>query len=96
MNLMTVVKGAVRVILVSRPDNRSIARGLILTLSKPGSPHTGNGSGRFTANRRGDSANGICAPGRSGLCDVSQSTERLAPELGVFTSVAQVLRAIHP
>jgi hypothetical protein len=39
MSLVTVDKGAVRAIMVTRPDHVGFARGLILTLSNPGSTH---------------------------------------------------------
>jgi hypothetical protein len=35
MNLMTVERGAIRVIMVSRPEGDRSARGLIMTLSNP-------------------------------------------------------------
>jgi hypothetical protein len=36
MSLVTVERGAMRLIMVSRPDGKELARGLILTLSNPG------------------------------------------------------------
>lgn len=39
MNLVTVDKGAVRVIMVTRPDKAGVARGLMLTLSNPSGIH---------------------------------------------------------
>jgi hypothetical protein len=36
MNLVTVEKGAMRLIMVSRPDTKEPARGLVMTLSNPG------------------------------------------------------------
>ena len=39
MSFFTVAKGAIRVIMVSRPDGKEPARGLIMTLSNPGGAH---------------------------------------------------------
>lgn len=39
MSLVTVEKGAIRLIMVSRPEQQQPARGLILTLSNPGGMH---------------------------------------------------------
>jgi hypothetical protein len=39
MSLVTLDKGAVRVIMVTRPDHLGVARGLMLTLSNPGGTH---------------------------------------------------------
>jgi hypothetical protein len=36
MSLVTIDKGAIRVIMVSRPDETGLARGLVMTLSNPG------------------------------------------------------------
>ena len=39
MSFFTVAKGAIRVIMVSRPEGKEPARGLIMTLSNPGGAH---------------------------------------------------------
>ena len=39
MNLVTLEKGAIRLITVSRPEKQEPARGLIMTLSNPGGMH---------------------------------------------------------
>jgi hypothetical protein len=39
MSLVTIDKGAMRVIMVTRPDHLGVARGLMLTLSNPGGTH---------------------------------------------------------
>jgi hypothetical protein len=98
MNLVTVDKGAVRVIMVTRPDNGGMARGLILTLSNPGGTHFIPATAPVVLRRMSEAIPqmGFVHQDAPDYAMYLSQLSDVTPEFGTFTSVAQALRVIHP
>jgi hypothetical protein len=98
MNLVTVDKGTVRVIMVTRPDNGGIARGLILTLSNPGGTHFIPATAPVVLRRMSEAIPqmGFVHQDAPDYAMYLSQLSDVTPEFGTFTSVAQALRVIHP
>jgi len=87
MNLLTMEKGAVRVIMVSRPDDRGVARGLIMTLANPHGMYFTPASAPIVLQRLG---NGIApefrfvSPGDANYEAYQEQLSKVLPSYGLF------------
>jgi hypothetical protein len=98
INLVTVDKGAVRVIMVTRPDNVGIARGLILTLSNPGGTHFIPATAPVVLRRVGETIPqmGFVHQDAPDYAMYLSQLRDVMPEFATFASVAQILKVIQP
>ena len=98
MNLVTVDKGAVRVIMVTRPDHLGVARGLILTLSNPGGIHFIPATAPVVLRRLNETVPqmGFVHRDSSDYVIYLGQLNGVTPEFATFSSVAQALTVIKP
>ena len=91
MNLVTVDKGAVRLIMVTRPDHVGIARGLMLTLANPGGVHFIPATAPVVLRRLSDIVPqmGFVHPNSSDYATYIAQLSDVAPEFATFAEVAQ-------
>ncbi|MGE5158098.1 MAG: hypothetical protein ACM3OF_08100 [Gemmatimonas sp.] len=98
MSLVTIDRGAVRVMMVSRPDHIGAARGLVLTLSNPARIHFIPATAPVVLQRLGET------PARLGFVhqdspDYAGYLEQLAgvtPEFATFAPIAVPLKVVTP
>jgi hypothetical protein len=90
MSFMTVERGAIRLVTVSRPKQREAARGLIMTLSTPGGVHTPASAPIVL--RRADKISqlGFIRPDAPDYEDYRQELEAVAPTFAFFASAPQL------
>ena len=86
MNLVTVERGAVRVIMVSRPDGDASARGLIMTLSNPGGVQFTPVSAPIVLKRMADPAPqlGFIKPDSPVYATYLRELQEVTPDFGYF------------
>jgi hypothetical protein len=99
MSLVTVDKGAVRVIMVTRPDHIDVGRGLILTLSNPGGIHFIPATAPVVLQRLDDEASPrfgfVHADAPEYPIYLAQLTA-VAPDFATFASIGAPLRVVKP
>jgi hypothetical protein len=88
MNFVTVEKGAIRQIMVSRPESNEPARGLIITLSNPGGAHFTPASAPIVFRRVVDQTPhlGFIWPGTPDYEAYRRELEMVMPAFGFFAS----------
>jgi hypothetical protein len=99
MSLVTIDKGAVRVMMVTRPDHIGVGRGLILTLSNPGGIHFIPATAPVVLQRLDDKA----AP-RVGFVHADApeypmylaQLSAVAPDFATFASLGPPFKVIQP
>ncbi|MGY3698660.1 hypothetical protein ACVIGA_008802 [Bradyrhizobium sp. USDA 3240] len=91
MNLVTVDKGALRLIMVTRPDHVGIARGLMLTLANPGGVHFIPATAPVVLRRLSDIVPqmGFVHRNSSDYATYIAQLSDVAPEFATFAEVAQ-------
>jgi hypothetical protein len=94
MNLVTLDRGAIRVIAVSRPDAEGLARGLVLTLSNSTGMHFTPASAPIVLRRLGEERPqlGFVHPGTADYELYRTQIETVMPDYGTFG----MLRAAEP
>ncbi|WP_050630112.1 hypothetical protein [Bradyrhizobium viridifuturi] len=95
MNLVTVDKGAVRLIMVTRPDHVGIARGLMLTLANPGGVHFIPATAPVVLRRLSDVVPqmGFVHQNSSDYATYIAQLSDVAPEFATFAAVAHLQEA---
>jgi hypothetical protein len=98
MSFVTVEKGAVRLIMVSRPERNEPARGLITTLSNPGGAHFTPASAPIVLKRVIDQAPqlGFIWPGAPDYEAYRQELESVMPAFGFFAAAPRPSAAAGP
>jgi hypothetical protein len=88
MSLVTVEKGAIRLIMVSRPEGNELARGLITTLSSLAGVHFMPASAPIVLRRVVDQTPqlGFIQPGAPGYEDYRRELEMVIPAFGAFAA----------
>lgn len=88
MSFVTLEKGAVRLIMVSRPESNEPARGLIMTLSSPGGAHFTPASAPIVLRRVVDQTPqlGFIRPGALDYEAYRQELEMVMPAFGFFAA----------
>lgn len=91
MSFVTVEKGAIRLIMVSRPEGNESARGLIITLSNPGGAHFTPASAPIVLRRAVDQAPqlGFIRPGAPDYEAYRRELEMVTPAFGFFAAAPQ-------
>jgi hypothetical protein len=92
MSLVTIERGAVRLIMVSRPDEKSPGRGLITTLSNPGGMNFTPVSAPVVLKRIANSLpqTGFIKPDSADYVSYRQELEAVMPAYGFFASASGV------
>jgi hypothetical protein len=92
VSLVTIERGAVRLIMVSRPDEKSPGRGLITTLSNPGGMNFTPVSAPVVLKRIANSLpqTGFIKPDSADYVSYRQELEAVMPAYGFFASVSGV------
>jgi hypothetical protein len=99
MSLVTVDKGAVRVIMVTRPDHIGVGRGLILTLSNPGGIHFIPATAPVVLQRLDDKATpqlGFVHADAPEYAIYLAQLSAVAPDFATFASAGPPLKVIKP
>lgn len=91
MSFVTVERGAIRLIMVSRPDGKELARGLILTLSNPGGANFTPASAPIVLRRIVDETPqlGFVRPDSPDYEGYRRELEKVSPVFGLFASAPQ-------
>jgi hypothetical protein len=92
MSLVTADKGAVRVIMVARPDHLGVARGLLLTLSNPGGIHFIPATAPVVLQRLsgGSPQVGFVHPEAPDYKMYFAQLNSIAPDFAIFATVGQL------
>jgi hypothetical protein len=99
MNLVTIDNGAVRVIMVTRPDHIDVGRGLILTLSNPGGVHFIPATAPVVLQRLDEKASpqfGFVHADAPEYPMYLAQLSAVAPDFATFASIGPPLRVIKP
>ncbi len=93
MSFVTVEKGAIRLIMVSRPESNEPARGLIITLSNPGGAHFTPASAPIVLRRLVDQTPqlGFIRPGAPDYEAYRGELERVMPAFGFFAAAPPLI-----
>jgi hypothetical protein len=96
-SFVTVETGAVRVMMVSRPEANKPARGLIMTLSSPGGAYFTPASAPIVLKRVADDAPalGFIKPGAPGYDSYRRELDMVMPAFGCFATVLQPTPAVE-
>jgi hypothetical protein len=97
MSLVTADKGAVRVIIVTRPDHAGVARGLILTLSNPGGIHFIPATAPVVFRRLNETTPqmGFVHQDSPDYAMYVGQLRDVTPEFATFASIAQALKVVQ-
>jgi hypothetical protein len=98
MSFVTVERGAMRLIMVSRPEAKEPARGLIMTLSNPGGAHFTPASAPIVLKRVVDEAPqlGFVRLGERDYDKYCQELEIVMPTFGCFATALHQASAVEP
>jgi hypothetical protein len=93
MSFVTVERGAIRLIMVSRPESNEPARGLIITLSNPGGAHFTPASAPIVLRRVLDQTPqlGFIRPGSPDYEAYCRELEMVMPAFGFFAAAPRAL-----
>ncbi|MGL3210748.1 hypothetical protein [Bradyrhizobium sp. BR 1433] len=97
MSLVTADKGAVRIIMVTRPDHDGVARGLILTLSNPGGTHFIPASAPVVLRRLSETIPqmGFVHQDSEDYPTYVRQLSEVEPEFATFASLSLGLKVVH-
>lgn len=97
MSFVTVERGAIRVIMVSRPEGSEPARGLIMTLASPGGAHFTPASAPIVVRRLADRAPqlGFVHPGAPDYDDYRRELEMVTPMFGCFATAPRASATVQ-
>jgi hypothetical protein len=98
MSLVTVERGAIRVMMVSRPEGEEPAHGLVMTLSNPGGTHFTPASAPIVLKRVAEDVPqlGFVQPGAPDYDGYSRELETVIPKFGCFAAMPHLATAAEP
>lgn len=98
MNLVTLNRGAIRTMIVSRPDVQGLARGLVMTLSNSGGMHFTPASAPVVLRRLGEQTPqlGFIHPSAPDYELYRAQIESVLPDFGVFAKLQALGLTEHP
>lgn len=93
LNFVPMDKGALRLIMVSRPDHQGIARGLIMTLANPSGMHFTPASASVVLRRLSPDVSpklGFVHPGSAEYNSYQEQLSSVFPNFGLFGETANI------